>query len=85
MSQSAHTYSEWRPAAALAFGVAFLALAWVTMSLRLWTRALIIKSLGWDDWAMLLTTVRDYSELAKANRAVLLIILSCCSRPSAAC
>ena len=38
---------------------AFLALAWLTISLRFWVRGLLIRSIGWDDWTMLLTIVRS--------------------------
>ncbi len=35
----------------------FLAIAWLTVSLRLWVRGLLIRCIGWDDWAMLATNV----------------------------
>ncbi|KAK0834129.1 hypothetical protein LTR03_014592 [Friedmanniomyces endolithicus] len=35
----------------------FLAIAWFTVSLRLWVRGLLIRSIGWDDWAMVATNV----------------------------
>ncbi|KAK8177359.1 integral membrane protein [Phyllosticta citrichinensis] len=37
----------------LAVGVFFLCLCWISVSLRLYTRAVIVKSFGSDDWTML--------------------------------
>ena len=39
--------------------VAFLVLTWIAVSLRIYARAVVIKSFGWDDYLMLLTLVRD--------------------------
>lgn len=36
-------------------GLAFLAITWITFVLRVWTRAVIMPSLGWDDYTMFLT------------------------------
>ncbi|KAL1304819.1 hypothetical protein AAFC00_003747 [Neodothiora populina] len=38
-------------------GVAFLVVAWISTALRFWTRTMIIRSLGWDDYTMLLTMI----------------------------
>jgi len=40
-----------------AVAATFLAIAWFTVSLRLWVRGLLIRSIGWDDWAMVATNV----------------------------
>jgi len=37
---------------------AFLGLSWPIVLLRFWTRRVIVRSLGWDDWTVLITTVR---------------------------
>ena len=34
-----------------------LALAWVSVALRVWVRAVIIKSFGWDDTLMVFALV----------------------------
>lgn len=46
------------PVQLLQVGIAFLAITWVTMALRAYTRIFLIRSFGWDDWTMLLTMVR---------------------------
>lgn len=38
-------------------GLVFLAITWITLILRVWTRAVIIPSLGWDDYTIFLTMV----------------------------
>lgn len=38
--------------------VAFLALAWVFILLRIWTRTYVIANFGWDDATMILAGVR---------------------------
>ena len=38
--------------------IAFLALAWFFIVLRIWTRTWIIASFGWDDAIMILAGVR---------------------------
>jgi hypothetical protein len=43
--------------------VVFLFLSWVTVALRLWTRTGIIRSLGWDDGAMVVTLVRSSDDI----------------------
>lgn len=37
--------------------ISILVLAWLTVSLRIWVRARMTKSMGWDDAAMILTLV----------------------------
>ena len=37
--------------------VAFLALAWIFILLRIWTRTWVIASFGWDDATMILAGV----------------------------
>lgn len=37
----------------LAVGVLFLCLCWISVSLRVYTRAVIVNSFGTDDWTML--------------------------------
>ncbi|KAJ9638321.1 hypothetical protein H2199_007008 [Coniosporium tulheliwenetii] len=37
--------------------IAFLILAWIAVSLRLWVRGRMIHSIGWDDYTMFLATV----------------------------
>ena len=39
-------------------GIAFLSIAWLAVVLRVWARAIIIRTFGWDDWTILLTMVR---------------------------
>ena len=41
----------------LTIGMLFLVLSWVTMGLRVYVRAGMLKSFGMDDWAMLVTLV----------------------------
>jgi hypothetical protein len=36
----------------------FLALVWSTLLLRLWVRGHLLRGVGWDDWIMVLTSVR---------------------------
>jgi hypothetical protein len=43
-----------------------LFVSWVSVLLRLWTRAFISRSLGLDDWIMVLTTVSN--RLRKLDR-----------------
>jgi len=33
-----------------------LALAWISLGLRLWTRARIVKNMGYDDWTIIIAT-----------------------------
>jgi hypothetical protein len=35
----------------------FVVISWITVSLRFWTRAVIVKSIGYDDMVMLFTMV----------------------------
>lgn len=41
----------------LAVNILFLVLSWVTISLRVYVRAGMLKSFGMDDWAMVVTVV----------------------------
>lgn len=41
--------------------IAFLAITWFSVALRVWARAGIIRSFGWDDWTILLTMVNPPS------------------------
>jgi hypothetical protein len=47
----------------ITFAIVFLSIAWVTVLLRLWTRAFVVRSLWWDDWCMVMTVVRPRSNL----------------------
>lgn len=38
--------------------VTFLVLAWLTVSLRVFVRARIVKAFGLDDWLMIVSLVR---------------------------
>lgn len=38
-------------------GLACLAVTWITLILRVWTRTVILPSLGWDDYTIFLTMV----------------------------
>jgi hypothetical protein len=38
--------------------IAFLALAWFFIVLRIWTRTWVITSFGWDDATMIISGVR---------------------------
>lgn len=35
--------------------VVFLILSWISFALRVYVRAILLRSFGWDDWLMLLT------------------------------
>lgn len=39
----------------LIVAVVFLILSWISFALRVYVRAILIRSFGWDDWLMLLT------------------------------
>lgn len=41
----------------IAVAVAFLAITWTVVSLRVWVRGFMIKSFGWDDAIMIVTLV----------------------------
>jgi hypothetical protein len=41
--------------------IVFLALAWIFVLLRIWTRTHVIANFGWDDAAMILASVRYIS------------------------
>ncbi|KAF1344392.1 hypothetical protein BDV97DRAFT_361567 [Delphinella strobiligena] len=43
---------------------AFLALTWTAVILRVWVRAHLIRSFGWDDWTILLTLATYTSDCA---------------------
>jgi len=40
----------------------FLALAWLAVLLRFWTRVIVVRAVGWDDWTMGLSAVRRIAE-----------------------
>ncbi|KAI6891787.1 hypothetical protein KC334_g13802, partial [Hortaea werneckii] len=44
-----------KPEQVLAVAVTFAVLSWVTVALRVWVRAGMLRSFGRDDWAMLAT------------------------------
>jgi hypothetical protein len=37
--------------------IVFLSLSWTTMALRIWTRAIVVHSFGWDDTTMIISMV----------------------------
>lgn len=39
----------------LIVAVVFLILTWISFALRVYVRAILLRSFGWDDWIMLLT------------------------------
>jgi hypothetical protein len=39
----------------LIVAVVFLIICWTSFALRVYVRAILIRSFGWDDWSMLLT------------------------------
>jgi hypothetical protein len=39
--------------------IAFLALSWLFILLRIWTRTCVISNFGWDDTVMILAGVRS--------------------------
>lgn len=41
-----------------------LGIAWITLMLRLWVRAVMIKGTGWDDAVLLFSAVCYYMTLA---------------------
>jgi hypothetical protein len=45
--------------------VTFLALAWLFVLLRIWTRTWIISNFGWDDATMIFANVRDTSDIVE--------------------
>lgn len=47
----------------------FVSMAFVTMLLRGYVRLFMVKQFGWDDFAMLLATVRTLSMILKENHA----------------
>lgn len=49
-----------RPIRMITVSIAFLTLAWTTVTLRACVRGFIIRSFGWDDWTMLLCLVCVY-------------------------
>jgi hypothetical protein len=38
--------------------ITFLVLAWCFVALRVWTRTCVIANFGWDDFTMVISTVR---------------------------
>lgn len=53
--------------------IAFLALAWLFISLRVWTRTWIIASFGWDDATMIIAGVSIIRTKHKSDRVNTLI------------
>jgi lipoprotein signal peptidase len=49
--------------------VTFLALAWLFVLLRIWTRTWIISNFGWDDATMIFANVRDTSDVSESIRS----------------
>jgi hypothetical protein len=49
--------------------ITFLALAWLFVLLRIWTRTYIISSFGWDDATMIFANVRNASEVAELTES----------------
>lgn len=45
----------------LAVSVTFLAITWISVLMRLWVRAVSIRSLGWDDYTVVASLVRRYT------------------------
>jgi hypothetical protein len=37
--------------------IVFLSLSWTTLALRIWTRAIVVHSFGWDDTTMVISMV----------------------------
>jgi len=58
----------------LAVAILFLVLSWVTMGLRVYVRAGMLKSFGMDDWAMVVTVV----SLIYIPIYYALVLFSCC-------
>lgn len=52
--------SEWNQRVLLIVAVAFSALSWIAVALRLYTRTFITRSVGWDDAATVVTLVRTW-------------------------
>lgn len=42
----------------LAVAILFISLTWLTVGMRCFVRIRMLKSFGYDDWAMLITQVR---------------------------
>jgi hypothetical protein len=42
----------------IGIAASFLLLAWIAVALRFYTRAFVVRNLGWDDWIMALTLVK---------------------------
>jgi len=40
----------------LGVAISFLAVAWISLGLRLWTRAGIVRNMGYDDWTIIVAT-----------------------------
>ena len=65
----------------LAVAIPFLVLSWVTVGLRVYVRAGMLKSFGMDDWAMVVTLVRlIYIPILLCTRS--LFVLHCILRKS---
>ena len=42
-----------------------LLVSWTAMAMRLWTRAVIVKAFGYDDFAIIITIVRPTQDIGK--------------------
>lgn len=49
---------EGRSGEVMTVAILFLILTWLTVSLRVYVRAIMLRNLGDDDWAMAVTLVR---------------------------
>jgi hypothetical protein len=49
--------------------IVFLALAWVFVLLRIWTRTYVIANFGWDDATMILASVRRNSGCVERTKS----------------
>jgi len=47
-----------RPLVMSRVAIAFLVLTWTAVFLRVYVRAVLIRSFGWDDWTIIFTSVR---------------------------
>lgn len=52
-----YTDMDGRGQEVLAVAILFGILTWLTVSLRVYVRAIMLKAWGWDDWTMLATLV----------------------------
>jgi hypothetical protein len=47
--------------------IVFLSLSWTTVALRIWTRAIVVHSFGWDDATMVISMVGSSSSPFKIS------------------